>query len=105
MSVSLRTQLIALVTLAALPIQALAATVTARLDTVGCYYHDVLWDKTGYDKDGRPTPELLALDTCTGIASGQKLELYEQQNYAPGGLKIVRIAGKLYFVRMRDLEQ
>ncbi len=82
-----------------------AATVTAKLDTVGCYYHDVLWDKTGYDKEGRPTPELLALDTCTGIASGQKLELYERQNYAPGGLRIVRINGKLYFVRMRDIEE
>jgi hypothetical protein len=45
------------------------------------------------------------LARCGRRPQHQKLELYEQQNYAPGGLKIVRIAGKLYFVRMRDLEQ
>ena len=83
---------------------AVADTVTARLDSVACSYHDVLWDKTGYDKEGKPTPEMLALDICTGISSGQKLELFERQHYAPGGLKIVRIDSKLYFVRMRDLE-
>lgn len=80
-----------------------AETVTARLDTVGCTYHDVLWDKTGYDKEGKPTPEMIALDICTGIQTGQKLELFEQQVYAPGGLKIVRINQKLYFVRVRDV--
>ena len=83
---------------------AAAETVTAKLDSVACSYHDVLWDKTGYDKEGRPTPEMLALDICKGIASGQQLELFERQNYAPGGLRIVRIDSKLYFVRMRDLE-
>ncbi len=81
-----------------------AETVTAKLDTVGCYYHDVLWDRAGYDKEGRPTSELLALDTCIAIASGQQLQLYEHQNYAPGGLTIVRIDGRLYFVRRSDLE-
>ncbi|MEM9356310.1 MAG: hypothetical protein AAGB04_08855 [Pseudomonadota bacterium] len=82
---------------------AVADTVTARLDTVGCTYHDVLWDKTGYDKQGKPTAEMIALDICTGIENGQKLELFEQQVYAPGGLKIVRIDEKLYFVRVRDV--
>ena len=100
----MRAGLVAIVTLLTL-FATHAGTAVAKLDTVGCYYHDVLWDKTGYDKEGRPTPELLALDTCTGIASGQRLELFEHQNYAPGGLRIVRIAGKLYFVRMRDLEK
>lgn len=83
---------------------AFAETVTARLDTVGCTYHDVLWDKTGYDKEGKPTSDMIALDICTGITTGQELELFENQKYAPGGLRIVRISGKLYFVRMRDLE-
>lgn len=86
------------------PLSAVADTVTAKLDSVACSYHDVLWDKTGYDKEGKPTPEMLALDICKGISSGQKLELFERQNYAPGGLRIVRIDSKLYFVRMRDLE-
>ena len=86
------------------PLTAAAETVTAKLDSVACSYHDVLWDKTGYDKEGKPTPEMLALDICKGITSGQKLELFERQNYAPGGLRIVRIDSKLYFVRMRDLE-
>ena len=80
-----------------------AETVTARLDSVACSYHDVLWDKTGYDEEGRPTADMLALDVCQSIAGGQELELFEEQNYAPGGLKIVRIDGKLMFVRMRDL--
>ncbi len=84
-------------------VPAVAETVTARLDTVGCTYHDVLWDKTGYDKQGKPTPEMIALDICTGIENGQRLELFEQQVYAPGGLKIVRIDEKLYFVRVRDV--
>lgn len=84
--------------------QAAADMVTAKSDTVGCAYHDVLWDETGYDKEGKPTPEMLALDVCTGITTGQELELFEHQNYAPGGLSIVRIDSKLYFVRMRDLE-
>ncbi len=79
--------------------------VIAKMPTIGCYYHDVLWDRTGYGKDGRPTPDFLALDTCTGIETGQKLELYEDQIYAPGGLKIVRIDDKLYFVRSRDVEK
>ena len=83
--------------------QALAETVTARLDTIGCTYHDVLWDKTGYDEQGKPTPEMIGLEICTGIEDGQKLELFEQQSYAPGGLKIVRIDEKLYFVRVRDV--
>ena len=87
------------------PVGAVAAeTVTARLDTVGCTYHDVLWDKTGYDEEGKPTADMIALDICTGISTGQELELFEDQVYAPGGLRIVRIGGKLYFVRMRDLE-
>ncbi len=81
-----------------------AEMVTAKLDAVACHYHDLLWDKSGFDKQGRPKPELRALDTCKEISSGQKLELYERQNYAPGGLKIVRIDGKLYFVRVKDLE-
>lgn len=80
-------------------------TVTAKLATVGCTYHDVLWDRTGYDEAGRPTSEFLALDICRGIAQGQELELFENQLYAPGGLRIVRIEGKLYFVRVRDLEK
>ncbi len=97
----MRALVLALSFLAATP--ALAETVTARADTVGCTYHDVLWDKTGYDKAGKPTPEMLALDICTGIATGRKLELFENQAYAPGGLKIVRIDKKLYFVRVRDV--
>ena len=87
-----------------LPTGAAADMVTAKLDAVACHYHDLLWDKAGFDKQGRPKPELRALDTCKEISSGQKLELYERQNYAPGGLKIVRIDGKLYFVRVKDLE-
>ena len=79
--------------------------VFAKHPTIGCTYHDVLWDKTGYSGDGRPTSDFLALDTCTGIASGQKLELYENQIYAPGGLKVVRIDDKLYFVRSRDVQE
>ncbi len=86
------------------PSFAAAETVTAKLDTVACHYHDVLWDKTGYDKEGRPTEALRGLDTCKSITSGQQLELFERQNYAPGGLKIVRIDGKLYFVRHKDVE-
>lgn len=82
---------------------ALADTVTVKLSSVACYYHDILYDRTGYDEDGRPTPELMALDTCKRIGSGQKLELFENQKYAPGGLRIVRIDGKLYFVRMKDI--
>ena len=97
----MRALVLALAVLVATP--AGAETVTARLDTVGCTYHDVLWDKTGYDKEGKPTPEMLGLDICTGIQTGQKLELFEQQVYAPGGLKIVRIENKLYFVRVRDV--
>lgn len=97
----MRALILAFTIVAAAP--ALAETVTARLDTVGCTYHDVLWDKTGYDKQGKPTPEMIALDICTGIQNGQKLELFEQQVYAPGGLKIVRIDTKLYFVRVRDV--
>ena len=87
-----------------LPTGAAADMVTAKLDAVACHYHDLLWDKAGFDKQGRPKPELRALDTCKEISSGQKLELYERQSYAPGGLKIVRIDGKLYFVRVKDLE-
>ncbi|MGI9520452.1 MAG: hypothetical protein ACR2PG_02275 [Hyphomicrobiaceae bacterium] len=89
----------------ALPVAsaALADTVTAKLPTVACYYHDFLYDRTGYDEKGRPTPELMALDTCKRIASGQKLELFKNQKYAPGGLRIVRIEGKLYFVRTNDI--
>jgi len=83
----------------------LKETVVAKLATVGCYYHDVLWDRTGYDKDGRPKADFIALDTCTGIAEGQEMELFENQLYAPNGLKIVRIQDKLYFVRGRDLEK
>ena len=97
----MRTLILALAILAGTP--AMADVVTARLDTVGCTYHDVLWDKTGYDKEGKPTPEMIALDICTGIETGQKLELFEQQAYAPGGLKIVRIEKKLFFVRVRDV--
>ena len=81
-----------------------AETITAYVNTVGCTYHDVLWDKTGYDEDGRPTSEMLALDVCTGITTGEKVNLFEQQLYAPGGLKIVRIKDKLYFVRARDFQ-
>ncbi|MEM7749769.1 MAG: hypothetical protein AAF346_16075 [Pseudomonadota bacterium] len=97
----MRGLVLAFILLASAP--AAAETVIARLDTVGCTYHDVLWDKTGYDKQGKPTPEMIALDICTGIENGQKLELFEQQVYAPGGLKIVRIDDKLYFVRVRDV--
>ena len=46
---------------------------------------------------------MIGLEICTGIEHGQKLELFEQQAYAPGGLKIVRIDEKLYFVRVRDV--
>ena len=87
------------------PLPVIAAeTVTAKLDAVACHYHNLLWDKAGYDKNGNPKPELRSLDTCKSISSGQQLELFERQDYAPGGLKIVRIDGKLYFVRSKDLQ-
>jgi len=78
-------------------------SVFAKQPTIACYYHDVVWDRKGYGKDGSPTADFLALDTCEGIAFGQQLELYENQTYAPGGLKIVRIDDKLYFVQARHI--